>query len=128
MKIFTKNLQDFDLKPALLEGSLQIYYHKFSTRTTVDMNLGVMLESLSAAWPSDSERRFYDGHNRKVNGSTPIQASLLRLWIRCFTMIISAWWNLTSTKLKTEAKFKQKQATPRRVWIRPMHSATIAFS
>ena len=43
----------------------------------------------SAAWPSDSERRFYDGHDRKVDGSTPTQALLLRSWIRCFTTIIS---------------------------------------
>ena len=42
-------------------------------------------------------------------GSTPTQAWLLRLWIWCFTIIISAWWNLTSNKLKkSEAKFKQK--------------------
>ena len=43
---------------------------------------------------------FYDGHDRKVDGSTPTKASLLRPWIRCFTTIISAWWNLTSSKLK----------------------------
>ena len=29
----------------------------------------------------------------KVNGSTPNLVSLLRPWIRCFTMIISAWFN-----------------------------------
>ena len=46
---------------------------------------------LSAAWRSGSERRFYDEHDRKVNGSTPNLVSLLRPWIRCFTMIISAW-------------------------------------
>ena len=54
----------------------------------------------SAAWRSGSERRFYDDHDRKVNGSTPNLVSLLRPWIRCFTMIISAWWNLESSKLK----------------------------
>ena len=59
-------------------------------------------------WPSGSERRFYDGHDRKVDGSTPTQASLLRPWIRRFT-IISAWWNLASSKWKkSEAKFKRK--------------------
>ena len=46
---------------------------------------------LSAAWPSGSERRFYDGHDRNVNGSTLNLVSLLRPWIRCFTTIISAW-------------------------------------
>ena len=52
----------------------------------------------SAAWRSGSERRFYDDHDRKVNGSTTNLVSLLRPWIRCFTMIISAWWNLASSK------------------------------
>ena len=46
---------------------------------------------LSAAWPRGSERRFYDGHDRKADGSTPTQASLLRPYIRCFTIIIPAW-------------------------------------
>ena len=55
---------------------------------------------MSAAWRSGSERRFYNDHDRKVNGSTPNLVSLLRPWIRCFTMIISAWWNLASSKLK----------------------------
>ena len=54
----------------------------------------------SAAWRSGSERRFYDDHDRKVDGSPPNLVSLLRPWIRCFTMIISAWWNLASSKLK----------------------------
>ena len=54
----------------------------------------------SAAWRSGSERRFYDDHDRKVDGSLPNLVSLLRPWIRCFTMIISAWWNLASSKLK----------------------------
>ena len=53
-----------------------------------------------AAWSSGSERRFYDDHDRKVNGSPPNLVSLLRPWIRCFTMIISAWWSLASSKLK----------------------------
>ena len=59
-----------------------------------------MNQSMSAAWRSGSERRFYDDHDCKVNGSTPILVSLFRPWIRCFTMIIYAWWNLTSSKLK----------------------------
>ena len=55
------------------------------------------------------ERRFYDDHGRKVNGSTLNLVSLLRLRIRCFTMIISAWWNLASRKLKkSEAKVNRK--------------------
>ena len=55
---------------------------------------------MSAAWRSGSERRFYDDHDRKINGSIPNLVSLLRPWIRCFTMIISAWWSLASSKLK----------------------------
>ena len=56
--------------------------------------------SASAAWRSGLERRFYDDHDRKINGSTPNLGSLLRPWIRCFTIIISAWWILASSKLK----------------------------
>ena len=56
--------------------------------------------SMSAAWRSGSERRFYDDHDRKVDDSPPNLVSLLRPWIRCFTMIISAWWNLASSKVK----------------------------
>ena len=62
-----------------------------------------------AAWQSGSERSFYDGHYRKADGSTPTQASLLRPWIRCFTIITSARWNLTRKKSKkSEAKFWRK--------------------
>ena len=61
--------------------------------------LTTMFIDLSAAWRSGSERRFYDDHDRKVDGSPPNLVSLLRPWIRCFTMIISAWWNLASSKL-----------------------------
>ena len=54
------------------------------------------------------QRRFYDGHDRKVDGSSPTQTSLLRPWIKSFTTITSAWWSLTSSKLKkTQAKFKR---------------------
>ena len=67
------------------------------------------VECLSAAWPSGSEGRFYDGYVRKVDGSTPTQASLLRPWTRCFNTIISAWWNLASSELKKlEAKLNRK--------------------
>ena len=67
------------------------------------------VECLLAAWPSGLKGRFYDGHVRKIDGSTPTQASLLRPWTRCFTTTISAWWNLTSSKVKkSEAKFKRK--------------------
>ena len=45
----------------------------------------------NATWHSGLERSFYDDHDRKVEGSTPNLVSLLRPWIRCFTLIISAW-------------------------------------
>ena len=88
---------------------------------------------MSPACPSGLERRFYEGRDRKVDGSTPIQASLLRPWIRCFTIIVSAWWNLARSKLKkSEAKLNRKtlitKTTPERVWIRPTHSASAVFS
>ena len=54
----------------------------------------------SAAWRSSLERCFHDDHDLKVNGSTPKLVTLLRPWIRCLTMIISAWWSLASSKLK----------------------------
>ena len=67
--------------------------------------------SMSAAWRSGSERRFYDDHDRKVDGSPPNLVSLLRPWIRCFTMIISAWWNLASSKSKKKVRRKFKRKT-----------------
>ena len=70
----------------------------------------------SAAWRSGSKRCFYNNHNRKGNGSTPNLVSLLRRWIRCITMIISAWWNLASSKLKksheVQLKNLETKATP----------------
>ena len=53
---------------------------------------------------------FYDGHDRKVGGSTLTLTSLLCPWIRCFTMIIHAWWNLISSKIKkSKAKLNWNQ-------------------
>ena len=63
-------------------------------------SLAPLWPAKSAAWRSGLEHRFYDEHDGKVNGSTPNLVSLLRPWIRCFTMIISAWWNVASSKLK----------------------------
>ena len=61
-----------------------------------------------------SERRFYDGHDRKVDGSTPTQAPLLRSWISCFTIIISTWWNLTSNKSKKSRSKTQPEKSEKR--------------
>ena len=68
------------------------------TATTQSIYVLLLLIIESAAWRSGSERRFYDDHDRKVNGSPPNLVSLLRPWIRCFTTIISAWWSLASSK------------------------------
>ena len=45
----------------------------------------------NATWRSGWELVFYDDHDRKIEGSAPNLVSLLRPWIRCFTLIISAW-------------------------------------
>ena len=60
--------------------------------------------------------------------STLTQASLLRPWIRCFMMIISAWWFLNKQQIKkarstVQAENSETMATPKRVWIRPMYNA-----
>ena len=86
----------------------------------------------SAGKCSGSEGRFYDGHDREVKGSTPIQALLLSPWLICFTIIILSWWNLTSSKLRSQkqnaiGKFGNK-ATPKQAWIRPMYGAAVALS
>ena len=71
---------------------------------------------MSAAWPSGSEDSFHGDHDCKVKGSIPIKASFLRPWIRCFTIIIPAWWNLTSSKLKKpEAKLNRKSLKQRQL-------------
>ena len=57
------------------------------------------LECGAEVWSVTQSARFYD-HDRKVNGLTPNLVSLLRPRTRCFTIIIFAWWNLASSKLK----------------------------
>ena len=90
--------------------------------------------NLSSAWRCGLERRFYDDHVRKVNGLTPNLVLLWRSWIRCFTMIIFAWWLKSSKQQIKEIRSKiqpenlETKATPKRVWIRPKHSASTAFS
>ena len=81
----------------------------------------------SAAWRSGVERRFYDDHDRKVDGSTPSLVSLLLPRIRCFTIIISARWNLASSKSKkSEAKFKRKTRKKRQLLSEPGFVLSIA--
>ena len=67
------------------------------------------MASGSEAWRSGSKRRFHDGHDPKVDGSTPIQALFSRPWDKMLHDHQSVWWNLTNIKLKkSEAKLKQK--------------------
>ena len=47
----------------------------------------------------------HNDHDRKVNDSAPNVVSLLRPWIRCFTVFISAWWNLESSE-RSQKKFQ----------------------
>ena len=85
----------------ILGRCLNDYVDSYSVKgTNLDCTIISFIVVKSAAWRSGSERRFYDDHDRKVNGSTPNLVSLLRPWIRRFTMIISAWWSLASSKLK----------------------------
>ena len=87
-----------------LKSSLRYVCRKKTSLFKLENRLYVLYRP-SAAWPSGSERRFYDDRYRKVDGSTTTHVSLLRSWIRCFTITISAWWNLTNSKLKkSEAK------------------------
>ena len=86
----------------------------FRVKKGTELSTGAVI--LSEAWRSGSERRFYDDHDRKVNGSTPNLVALLRPWIRCFTMIISAWWYLASSKLKeVKRKFNRKTQKQRQL-------------
>ena len=63
-----------------------------------------------------------------IVSSTPTLVTLLRPWIRRLTIIISAWWLRTSSKftweeVKTSTGNLGKWSTPKRVRIRPRHSA-----
>ena len=70
---------------------------------STDLETEDMKRQTSVAWSSGLESTFYNDHNR------PTLAALLRPWIRCFTIIISAWCSLTSSKLKkSEAKLNRK--------------------
>ena len=60
----------------------------------------------------------------KADGSTPPYLVV--------TIIMSAWWNVTSCKLKVRSKTRMEnwetKATRKRVRIRPVHSAFVVFS
>ena len=59
---------------------------------------------VSIAWPRQQKRRFYNQHDYIIcMVSTSSLVTLLRSWIRHFTMIISAWW------LQTNRKFSERE-------------------
>ena len=63
-----------------------------------------------------------------ILSSTRTMITLLRPWIRRFAIIISAWWfrassEFTWEEVKTSAGKLGKWSTPKRVRIRPKHSA-----
>ena len=83
---------------------------------------------ISYVWPNGLRRRFYDDSDRRIMSSTRTLVTLLRPWIRRFTIIISAWWLRTSSKfrweeVKTSTGKLGKWSTPKRVRIRPKYSA-----
>ena len=89
------------------------------------------VEIVSTAWRSGLWCCFHDAHDCDVSGSTPTQAKLLRPWIRCFTKIISAWWNVANSKLKQvklHRKTWKQNTTPKQVWIRRMYIAPPSLS
>ena len=56
-----------------------------------------------AAWLRSRRRRSCNNHDHMILGSNCTLVILLRLWMRRFTMIISAWW------LRTTSKFMIKE-------------------
>ena len=88
---------------------------------------------LSAAWPTGSEGRFYDGHVRKVDGLTPTQASFVAsldkmLHDNYLCLVQSHKQQIEEVGSKTHTEHSETKTTSKRVWIRPTHSAFVAFS
>ena len=87
------------------------------------------MESLSAAWPSGLEGRFYGGHVRKIDGSSLVVASLDKmLHNNYFCWVESNKQQIEEVGSKIQTENSETQATPKRVWIRLTHSASVAFS
>ena len=58
------------------------------------------MHNFLTTWRSDLERRFYDDHVRTGQSFNSQPSLSVASKDKCFTMIISAWWNLVSSKLK----------------------------
>ena len=72
---------------------------------------------------SGSERRFYDGHDRTVDGSLD-----KTLHDNYLCLVESNKQQIEKVRSKIQAENLETRAMPKRVWIRPMHSASVAFS
>ena len=76
-----------------------------------------------------SERRFYDGHDRNVDGSTTPHASLHKMLHDNYLCLVeSNKQQIKEVKSEIQAENSETKATPAQVWIRAMHSAFVAFS
>ena len=86
-----------------------------------------------AARPSGAERRFYDGHDLNADSSIPTQASLLLFLDKIFHdsylyLMESNKQQIEEVRSKIQGENSETRATPKQVWISPMHSASVAFS
>ena len=72
---------------------------------------------------SGSEGRFYDGHDRNVDGF--LDKALLDNYL---CLVESNKQQIEKVRSKIQAENLETRATPKRVWIRPMHSVSVAFS
>ena len=94
----------------------------------------MMMKCQSAAWPSSSERRCNDDHDRKDDdGLTPtpnLVAAFLdkMLHDNYLCLVESNRPRIKEVRSKTQTENSETKATPQRVWIRPMNSAFVAFS
>ena len=68
---------------------------------------------MSAAWFSGLERRFYDDHDKMLHDD-----------YRCLAE--SGKQQIKEVKKKIQPENLEIKATPKRVWICPMHSASTA--
>ena len=99
----------------------------FTDYCRVSTNLVLQFLGSVAEWVKASFLQ-YDDSDRRIMSSTRTLVTLLRPWIRRFTIFISAWWLRTSCKftwkeVKTSTGKLGKSSTPKRVRIRPKHSA-----
>ena len=78
------------------------------------------------------EASFYDGHDCKDSGSSPslpFVACLDRMLHNNYPGLVeSDKQQIKEVRSKTQPENSKTKATSKRVWICPMHSASVAFS